>query len=1002
MKREDTKEKRKRRIREAIAVVITLGILCCSLIKPIEVKAYNSACSIPPPSTMLELCGDVPRGDDVGSWSSWINWYADLGYTYTGYQQCTVGYTSGTYTGWWLSLKDASGNPYWAILRESNGSYYGFYNHWVRVQESTGNVFYYTNGQSIIYRNTWIHVRTHNDYYSASAAHGYFALNDSGRMCTGWHKDTNGKWYYFRIDDTNHEDGACTKVGESTNGGLLWSTVKSATSANPWGQVTSEGLYCFEGVDVVTNVYRKNTSGNYVKVGTQTDRISAGDGSNQIKPFTRKTLSANTTYVNNQVYNKNGLWIDTSVNGSYTGSQNIYLKNDDYQQIKVNEFNYYINRKSFTLTQHINSDTATNASTNLYFEETKTIDNPTKTGYTFDGWSVSGTGSSLSGTTFKMGTSNATLTAKWKPNTYYVSYDKGLTNKGGTTSKTTHTYNADVTLNSNGFTGRSYSLAFNENKPKDDYGTVTAGDVTNLQDTKSGNLSFKNWHITDAHNNNGTYPSANTNLGKKNYRTDNGGTATATAQWNSKILNSFSSASLTGYKFNGYYTAASGGTKITSENVSPSTTAYNKTLYAQWTPITYTVRFNGNGHWNTSQVSYTQDYIYDKHTALTPNKFTRPDNTTYNSVNYIKGYEFIGWGKTDNQKTADYTDKQTVVNLTATDGAVIDLYALWKKPITLTFDFNGGKFNNDATPEVLEYTMYNSELNHTFGIAKYYGTLSGSDYNSKGLNNELTKTDSNGIQYRFLGYSLNKNATVPDANFDVYSLSRIESYNIRDNTTLYAVWEPVLQMTVQLSASNPATIKVPENIPVTTALGNFKILKGDTNLPSSGTASVKPATIGTNVTNKDSVTYTVSAKGASSIKFSTAADSRILDIYTHGKNNPWFDTLNEVTNFNYSIDDFTSTENSFKIPQYLGTTQSYKTSNPESATGTSVYAIKFTCTQPSYYYKNYWHSDESTSVYCILSLNATASGGTGGGTGGIGLPPYAVEDGMYDFQTILN
>ena len=35
------------------------------------------------------------------------------------------------------------------------------------------------------------------------------------------------------------------------------------------------------------------------------------------------------------------------------------------------------------------------------------------------------------------------------------------------------------------------------------------------------------------------------------------------------------------------------------------------TLYAQWTPITYKVRFNGNGNWNTSEGSYTQQFTYD-------------------------------------------------------------------------------------------------------------------------------------------------------------------------------------------------------------------------------------------------------------------------------------------------------------------------------------------------------------------------------------------------------
>lgn len=467
---------------------------------------------------------------------------------------------------------------------------------------------------------------------------------------------------------------------------------------------------------------------------------------------------------------------------------------------------------------------------------------------------------------------------------------------------------------------------------------------------------------------------------------------------------------LEGWKFKGWYTSATGGTQVSKDTIYEATV--DSTVYAHWEQIKYTVRFNGNGNWNTSQGSYTQQFTYDVSGTLTPNKFTRPDNTTYNSINYIKGYEFIGWGTSATQKTATYTDKQEVKNLKNTQGAVLDLYAIWKKPITLTFNFNGGKFNDSTTNQVLNYTMYNSELSHTFDIKTYYGTLSGSDYNSKGLNTVLTKTDTtNGIQYRFLGYSLDPNATVPDANFDVYAKdTRIENYTIKDNTTLYAVWEPVLQMTVQLSVpSNPGTIVLTDDVAVNTALGNFKILSGtkNTDLLSSGTASVNSATIGVNVTNEDLVSYTVSAKGASSIKFSTAADSRILDIYNHGKNNPWFDNLNEVKDFNYSIDEFSSTIGSFTIPQYLGTTQSYQTSNPDLASGTAVYGIKFTCTQPSYYYKKYWNSDESTSIYCILFLQATDSSGstggsTGGNTGGINLPPYAVEDGMYNFQTILN
>jgi len=58
---------------------------------------------------------------------------------------------------------------------------------------------------------------------------------------------------------------------------------------------------------------------------------------------------------------------------------------------------------------------------------TKTISNPTRNGYTFTGWSLSGAGS-ISGTTFTYGAGNATLTARWTANQYNVSFDYNYTN----------------------------------------------------------------------------------------------------------------------------------------------------------------------------------------------------------------------------------------------------------------------------------------------------------------------------------------------------------------------------------------------------------------------------------------------------------------------------------------------------------------------------------------------------------------------------------------------
>ena len=60
-----------------------------------------------------------------------------------------------------------------------------------------------------------------------------------------------------------------------------------------------------------------------------------------------------------------------------------------------------------------NSQTSNTILNNVYYEETKQISNPTKSCYDFNNWTVSGSGSSIHGTTFTMGYQNTTLTANY-------------------------------------------------------------------------------------------------------------------------------------------------------------------------------------------------------------------------------------------------------------------------------------------------------------------------------------------------------------------------------------------------------------------------------------------------------------------------------------------------------------------------------------------------------------------------------------------------------------
>ena len=88
------------------------------------------------------------------------------------------------------------------------------------------------------------------------------------------------------------------------------------------------------------------------------------------------------------------------------------------------------------------------------------------------------------------------------------------------------------------------------------------------------------------------------------------------------------------------------------------------TFYAVWNPNTYTIAYNANGGTGTTPNS---SHTYDVAKALTANGFTRT------------GYTFLGWSTSASATTATYTNKQSVKNLTATNGGTVTLYAVWQK-----------------------------------------------------------------------------------------------------------------------------------------------------------------------------------------------------------------------------------------------------------------------------------------------------------------------------------
>ena len=129
----------------------------------------------------------------------------------------------------------------------------------------------------------------------------------------------------------------------------------------------------------------------------------------------------------------------------------------------------------------------------------------------------------------------------------------------------------------------------------------------------------------------------------------------------------------TGYSFTGWNTEPDGTGKdyAPGQRVSQLTQRESITLYARWTPNTYTVRFNANK--GTGKMPDQKGILYGEATELSPCAFTR------------KGYQFTGWNTKANG-TGETVDE--ALNLTATNKGTVTLYAQWEgEPYDVTFHF---------------------------------------------------------------------------------------------------------------------------------------------------------------------------------------------------------------------------------------------------------------------------------------------------------------------------
>ena len=397
---------------------------------------------------------------------------------------------------------------------------------------------------------------------------------------------------------------------------------------------------------------------------------------------------------------------------------------------------------------------------------------PTRSGYTFLGWSTSPSATSASYQPGEWYYANVdrTFYAVWKknaPTSYTVSYDAN----GGSGAPGSQTKTQDITLTLSGTkpTRSGYTFlgwATSSSATSASYqpgGSYTANASVTLYAVWSCNhASTKTVWDTGCKwrkvcNNCGVTVSSGTTHGPytygdwvfysgsqhSRYKTCIHGDYTTTEYASHNTSNRYEQYSASQHKRYSYCADCNStvGSVSYEGHTFTSTTSNGQTVstcsqcgYTKTTAQTYTVSYNANGGYNTPA---SQTKVHGVTLTLS------------STIPYRFNYEFLGWSASSSATTATYTAGGSY-----TGNVSVTLFAVWKyKPATYTvsYDANGG-------------TGAPGRQTKTYGV-----TLT------------LTTIQPTRRNYLFLGWSKDRNAT--SASYTVGG-----SYTDNADVTLYAVW----------------------------------------------------------------------------------------------------------------------------------------------------------------------------------------------------------------------
>ena len=322
-----------------------------------------------------------------------------------------------------------------------------------------------------------------------------------------------------------------------------------------------------------------------------------------------------------------------------------------------------------------------------------------KTGYKFDGWYNGSTKVTSTNPYTFAPTANITLTAKWAINTVSDTI-KISPSGGGTVSPNPIIGQENTAISTTATPATGYNFKhwrYNDSSASGGYSESTTNPLK-ITVTGKRNVTavfeLKSYTVTWNANGGTVSPASVSKTHGSTLGTLPTPTRAATAEYS--------------YTFAGWFTAASGGTQISST----TTVTGNVTYYAHWTATkrSYTATFNGNGGSTPSPSSITKEYNAALGTLPTCSR---------------TGYTFLGW----------YTASSGGTKISTTTVVTKDItyYAQWSiNSYTLTFNPNGGTVT--PTSKDLEYnSAYGtlptptraSDAQYTYTFAGWYTAATG-------------------------------------------------------------------------------------------------------------------------------------------------------------------------------------------------------------------------------------------------------------------------------------